>query len=78
MQSGERLLTLDGSEEGIFFVEFTGDGKQLVTSGGQSGFMRFLVLSVDELINIAESRLTRTLSEEECQEYLHMDSCPAE
>ena len=40
--------------------------------------MRFLVLSVDELVDIAESRLTRALSEEECQEYLHMDSCPAE
>jgi len=78
LQSGERLLTLDGSEEGIALVEFTEDGEQIVTSGGQSGSVRFLVLSVDELINIAESRLTRTLSEEECQEYLHMDSCPAE
>ncbi len=78
IQSGKRLLTLDGSEEGIVLVEFTADGKQIVTSGGQSGYMRFLVLSVDELIKIAESRLTRSLTEEECQEYLHMDVCPAE
>ncbi len=78
IQSGERLLTLDGSEDGITLVEFTGNGQQLVTSGGQSGYMRFLVLSVDELVEIAESRLTRSLTEEECQEYLHMDACPVE
>jgi WD40 repeat protein len=78
LQSGERLLTLDGSEDGLVLVEFTADGEQLVTSGGQSGYMRFLVLSVDELVDIAESRLTRSLTEEECQEYLHMDACPVE
>jgi WD40 repeat protein len=78
LQSGERLLTLDGSEDGLLLVEFTADGEQLVTSGGQSGYMRFLVLSVDELVDIAESRLTRSLTEEECNEYLHMDACPVE
>ena len=70
------MLTLDGS--GISLVEFTPDGEQLVAVDGQSGFMRFLVLSVDELVDIAESRVTRTLTEAECQEYLHMDSCPAD
>jgi WD40 repeat protein len=78
LQSGERLLTMDGSEEGIQLVEFTADGEQIVTAGGQSGYMRFLVLSVDELVDLAESRLTRALTDEECQEYLHMDSCPVE
>jgi len=76
-QSGQRLLTLKGPEGGITVVAFTPDGKQLVTSG-QDGNVRFYVLSVDELVDIAESRLTRSLTEEECQEFLHMDACPAE
>jgi hypothetical protein len=29
-------------------------------------------------MTLAESRLTRGLTEEECQQFLHMDSCPAE
>jgi hypothetical protein len=36
------------------------------------------VLSLDELVGIAESRLTRSLTEEECQEFLRMDACPVE
>jgi len=76
-QSGERLLTVEGAREGVILAKFTPDGQQLVTSG-YDGDVRFYVLSVDELVDIAESRLTRSLTEGECQEYLHMDSCPAE
>ena len=32
-------------------------------------------LDADHLIDIARSRLTRDLSEAECQAYLHVDSC---
>ena len=78
LQSGERLLTLEGAGDGINLVEFTPDGKQLVTAGSPDGYVRFYVLSLDELVDIAESRLTRSLTEEECQEYLHMDACPVE
>ena len=58
-------------------AEFTPDGRQLVT-GADDGNVRFYVLAVDELVDIAESRLTRSLTEEECQEYLHLDGCPVE
>ncbi len=76
-QSGERRLILEGAGEGVTLAEFTPDGRQLVT-GGFDGNVRFYVLAVDELVDLAESRLTRSLSEEECQEYLHVDACPAE
>jgi WD40 repeat protein/serine/threonine protein kinase len=76
-RSGQRLLTLQGPEEGVSDVEFTPDGKQVVV-GGQDGKVYFYVLSLDELVDIAESRLTRSLTEEECQEYLHGDACPVE
>jgi hypothetical protein len=31
----------------------------------------------DDLIALAKSRLTRELTTEECQQYLHVDACPA-
>ena len=33
---------------------------------------------VDELTELAWSRVTRSLTDDECQQYLHLDSCPAE
>jgi hypothetical protein len=35
-------------------------------------------LNLEDLIAIAQSRLTRGLTEEECQKYLHMEQCPIE
>ena len=32
--------------------------------------------NLDELMELAKTRVTRTLTEEECQEYLHLDTCP--
>jgi len=31
-----------------------------------------------ELIALAKSRLTRSLTTEECQQYLHLEDCPEE
>ena len=39
--------------------------------------MYVMTIDVDELLRIARSRLTRPLTEEECQTYLHVDVCPA-
>jgi hypothetical protein len=35
------------------------------------------VLPVNEVVAMAKSRLTRTLTLEECQKYLHVQACPA-
>jgi hypothetical protein len=48
-------------------------GRLLVT-GADDGDVRFYVLSLDKSVDIAESRLTRSLTEAGCQEYLHMDA----
>jgi hypothetical protein len=37
---------------------------------------RVFVLDLNELIRLAHSRVTRTLTEQECRQYLHMESCP--
>jgi len=36
------------------------------------------VLDVDNLIELAESRLKRGLTDEECRQFLHLESCPEE
>jgi hypothetical protein len=38
--------------------------------------VRVYLLSIEELVALARSRLTRGLTDEECQQYLHVDTCP--
>ncbi len=57
-------------------VRFHPDGIHLVTGGGNS--VRGWTLDVEELIEIAGRRLTRAMTDAECQTYLHLDTCPTE
>ena len=38
--------------------------------------LRVWALDLDDLIAIANDRLTRTLSDDECRQYLHVERCP--
>jgi WD40 repeat protein/serine/threonine protein kinase len=73
--TGQELLTLLGSEEGVSRVVFSPDGTHLATQNFD-GTTRIYVLPIDDLIALAQSRLTRSLTVEECQRYLHTDVCP--
>ena len=75
LQSGERLLTLEGHTGAVTDIEFSPDDRQLVTASFD-GTVRFWVLSPEELVSLAESRLTRDLTEAECRQFLHLDGCP--
>jgi WD40 repeat protein/DNA-binding SARP family transcriptional activator len=55
-------------------VAFSQDGTRLAYVGSD-GVVRVLALSIDDLINLAQSRLTRTWSEDECRTYLHLEVC---
>lgn len=35
------------------------------------------MLDLEDLMCLARERLTRSLTEEECRQYLHVDGCPA-
>jgi hypothetical protein len=37
--------------------------------------MRIYVLSIEELINLARERITRSLTDTECQQCLHVEAC---
>ena len=72
--TGELIVDLQ-YPVGVIQVAFTQDGRLI--ANGLDGSLRAYALDLDELTNLAESRVTRTLTEDECQQYLHMDSCPA-
>jgi len=75
--TGKELASLYGNASNVFGASFSLDGSQLATAGAD-GTIRIYTLNIEELIALAKSRLTRTLTEAECQKYLHMDSCPSE
>jgi len=72
--TGKELLSLESVSTND--VQFTPDGKHLVI--GDAIKIQVVALSIDELVQIARSHLTRSLTTEECQKYLHVEACPTE
>jgi len=73
-ETGE-LLQSFVHPSGAMTVAFSSDGKHLAT-GGFDGITRIFTLDADELVALGESRLTRSLTNDECQVYLHLEACP--
>jgi WD40 repeat protein len=69
--TGEELLTFFGDGSALYDILFSSDGKVLAT-GGEGG-VHIYVLQIDELITLAKTRVTRSLTTGECQKYLHLD-----
>jgi hypothetical protein len=40
------------------------------------GSVRVWALDITQLVELARSRLTRSLTDEECRQYRHMPACP--
>ena len=73
--SDDELLTFNSDSGGFWTVAFSPDGSRLITATDE-GTIRTFFLDFDELILLAKSDLTRTLTEQECQKYLHTENCP--
>ena len=56
-------------------VSFSPDGSQLA-SYSVDGVVRIWALDLDDLIEVAQGRLTRSFTEDECRQYLHAEHCP--
>lgn len=65
---------LRGHDAHVAGVAFSPDGRRLV-SVDAAGVMRAWAIDVDDLVAIAQHRLTRGLSEVECRRFLHRDGC---
>jgi WD40 repeat protein len=73
--TGEQQLVLRGSQSSIGSMAFSPDGTRLA-SMGTDGILRLWVLDLDELIEIAKGKLTRSLDDDECRQWLHLEACP--
>ena len=74
MNDGRELLTLTDQSLPMQGVDFSPDGSRLLASGADGRVSEY-ILSAEDLIAIAQSRLSRELTEEECQTYLHLPMC---
>jgi WD40 repeat protein/DNA-binding SARP family transcriptional activator len=72
--SGRLDVILRGHERAVSSVSFSPVGAR-IASLDEGGMVRVWTLDLDELIGIASSRLTRTLDDEECRQYLRRDRC---
>jgi WD40 repeat protein/DNA-binding SARP family transcriptional activator/class 3 adenylate cyclase len=74
-RDGRELVTLQGHVAIVESLDFSRDGSQLVSTG-DDGKVRVWTLRLDELEEIARDSLTRGLTTDECQRYLHVERCP--
>ena len=56
-------------------VAFSPDGKRLAASNSD-GTVRIYALPIEDIVSIAKSRVTRSLTKDECQKFLHTQECP--
>jgi WD40 repeat protein/DNA-binding SARP family transcriptional activator len=73
--SGQELLNLALHTNAVTMVSFSPDGTRLA-SGGWDGTVRVYALRLEELVALAQERLTRSLTDDECRRYLHLEACP--
>jgi WD40 repeat protein len=74
--TGQRLLHLTDHTGPVLAARFSPDGTRL-TTGSADQTVRIHALRIEELVALARSRLTRSLTTDECRQYLHVDTCPA-
>jgi WD40 repeat protein len=67
--------TLYGSKMNGGGIEFSPDGRVVVAGFWDETYRGYLV-DPEDLIQFARSRLIRSLTDVECQKFLHLDSCP--
>ena len=67
----------DGPNIGSGWMTFSSDGSYLAYIDGD-GVLRRYLMDTDQLIELAEARLTRGFTSEECQTYLDSAECASE
>ena len=73
--TGAQHVVLPGNACEVSDVAFSRDGTKLASSSGCDG-VRIWALDIDDLLEIARQNVTRSLTDEECRQYLHAGRCP--
>jgi WD40 repeat protein len=68
--TGQQLINIPGG-----YSQFTSDGKHMLTLMDMQ-YLYGYTLDVQELMDLARTRLTRTWTQEECEQFLHTEVCP--
>jgi WD40 repeat protein len=74
MKTGLELMTLADQSVALTGVDISPDGRHVVTAASD-GTISVYIVSVEELMDVARSRLSRDFTEEECRRYLHLPAC---
>jgi WD40 repeat protein len=74
-ESGREILVLRGQCGAVTAVAFSPDGTKLASISPCDG-VRIWALDLDDLLQIADREVTRSLTNEECLQYLHANRCP--
>jgi WD40 repeat protein/transcriptional regulator with XRE-family HTH domain len=75
--TGELLLELS-IPAGVQQMSFSPDGTRLITTSIADGTVRAYLLDTPDLMALARTRVTRPLTQAECQAFLHVNECPTE
>jgi WD40 repeat protein/tetratricopeptide (TPR) repeat protein len=73
VDNGRELFSLSGHITDVNAIAFSPNGKRLATGSGWT--VRTYVVDPDDLIALAESRITRPPTLEECKRYLRTQDC---
>jgi WD40 repeat protein len=73
--SGRERLMLETSSPSATRAAFSPDGSRLAVAS-QNNTAGVYFLRQDELVALAQQRVTRGLTPDECQRFLHVDHCP--
>ena len=65
-------MTLKGHDSGVWSAAYSPNGKRIATAGSD-GIVQIYTTDMDELLQIAESRVTRQLTAEEKEKYGVLD-----
>jgi WD40 repeat protein len=72
--TGAQQLVLPGFGCTVDTVAFSPDGEKLASTSVCGG-LRIWALDIGDLLEIAHREVPRALTDEECQQYLHVDQC---
>lgn len=69
VDTGQELLTFYGDGSGVNSLSFSPDGRRLAVSTDREA--QVYLMDMDDLRKLAQTRVTRSLTDEECLKYLH-------